>query len=85
MTGRHKLVVDGRRGTGVLRDLATDPRELFDHSTRDTVTAARLREWLDTWRAAQLRYYRNPALQALTYAPVIPGPAMPPPPPVTPR
>lgn len=75
--GRWKLVVDGHRGTAVLRDLVRDPREQLDFVAQDTAVARALRRRVDTWREAQLKYYRTPALRATTYAPVLPEPRPP--------
>ncbi|MEX1184130.1 MAG: sulfatase, partial [Gemmatimonadota bacterium] len=72
--GPYKLVVDTRRHTAVLRNRAVDPLERYDLSARDSTRTRILRERLDTWRAAQLRFYTNPLLQAETYAPVLPEP-----------
>ena len=72
--GRWKLVVDGHRGNAVLRDLQRDPREHIDFAPQDTAIAHSFRRRADTWRDAQLRYYRTPAMQATMYAPILPAP-----------
>jgi arylsulfatase A-like enzyme len=70
----YKLVIDARRRTAVFRDLINDPGERFDWAERYPERVQQLRERLETWRGAQLRYYGNPMLQTSTYAPVLPEP-----------
>lgn len=72
ISGTKKLVVDVRRESVVLRDLADDPMELVDLSATLPGVVTDLRKRLDTWRAVQLRYYHSPGLQARFFAPVLP-------------
>ena len=66
-----KLIVDARTSRFVLRDLKRDPSERLDVSRQNAANAARLRERLATWHAAQLGYYASARLQSSAYAPVL--------------
>jgi arylsulfatase A-like enzyme len=65
----YKYVWDVRRQYGVLFDLARDPGETEDRSVRQAEVAARMGAELETWRRAQIDYYRDPALYSRWYPP----------------
>lgn len=70
--GRHKLIEDQRKGTGVLYDLLADPGERRDLASSEPATAEVLSQRLDLWVTAQLGYYGDPALYCCFYPPNVP-------------
>jgi arylsulfatase A-like enzyme len=67
--GAEKLVVDKDSETTRLYDLAADPHETKDLAIERPMRVKALRARLDSWRAAQLGYYKDPVQQSVSYAP----------------
>ncbi len=73
--GTEKLVLDRDSGQTRLHDLATDPGETVDLASKRPERVKALRARLDSWRAAQLGYYKDPVQQSVSYAPRLSLPA----------
>lgn len=67
--GAEKLVVDKDSEQTRLYDLASDPGETKDLVLQRPQRVKALRARLDSWRAAQLGYYKDPVQQSVSYAP----------------
>jgi len=69
--GDFKLIYDVKLDQTNLFNLARDPGETRNVAAQNRQRLERYRTLLDTWRKAQLDYYRDPALHARTYPPVL--------------
>lgn len=66
-----KLVYDAERDKTTLVNLRRDPGETRDLSKRRPILTEELRRRVDTWRALQIQYYRDPSIHTRTYPPVL--------------
>jgi len=70
--GDFKLIYDLKLDQNNLFDLANDPHERRNVASTHRKRLEQYRTLLDTWRKHQIDYYRDPALHATTYPPVLP-------------
>jgi arylsulfatase A-like enzyme len=69
--GNFKLTYDVKTTLNTMYNLARDPMEYNDIGPKNRKRVEKYRKLLDTWRKHQLDYYRDPALHARTYPPVL--------------